>query len=120
MVYCFTAFFRFCSVLQKLLQFFPSVLYLLQVIQIFVSVRYYKKKKNCFSFFFLFVSIQSVVLNFFLTNDSVRLQFLFFFFEDCSFEYGITLSVRLCTICRIQFFFFNKRFCIKGLFVLEF
>ena len=118
MIYCFTAFFSNTAWFIALLQFFVSVQYYKNCYSFFhlyyICYRLFKslfmfgitkKKKKCFSFFFLFVSVQSVVLNFFLTNDSVRLQFLFFGFEDCSFEYGITLSVRFYTICCIRIFF---------------
>ena len=49
-------------------------------------------------------------------NFSFLFVFKFLFNE----RFGITLSVRFCTICRIQNFFFNKRFCITVLFVLKF
>ena len=89
--------FRFCSVLQKkivtvfvryykkLLQFFPFVLYLLQAIQISVSVRYYKKKKIVSVFFFRFCIIFVTAFRFcsVLQKKKNLLQFFFGITKNC-------------------------------------
>ena len=76
--------------------------------QFFVSVRYYKKKKICYIFFVSVIHL----LQFFV---SVR------FYKNCSnffFFFCITF-VTIFVSVHIEIFF-NKRFCIIVLFVLEF
>ena len=86
----------------------------------FVTVCFYYSVRLCITIFVLqffhFCRIQIFFFNkrFYKTAVSV-----FFVFEDCSFEYGITLFVRFCTICRIQFFF-NKRTPLLTDYVLQF
>ena len=108
----------FCSILQKkkkLFQFYrllksvflfgitrKTIVSVLQVTKIFVYVRYYKKKKICYSFFFfpsvlyLLQVIPIFCFCFWITGNNKTAVFLvsavFKLFEDCSFSVSIVLK----------------------------